>query len=188
MTLSDLASLGAFVSGIAVLASHAFLFFQVRRMTEQLKQGEVNQRAILNQGYVTRVTDYLRWYAQSPICELMTRAAANDTSFTADELWRLYMAFRISILNAQDAYLQHRSGLIDAMTLDNSMLSLRFTWLAHPVYRAIWTARASATVSPEFRSVVERMIGETPVSKPDDTVARFNAAMADLTQAKPGSF
>ncbi|HEX3432128.1 MAG TPA: hypothetical protein VHT03_14710 [Rhizomicrobium sp.] len=43
MSLSDLASLGSFVSAFAVLASLVYLALQVR-------QAEKNQRAILNQG------------------------------------------------------------------------------------------------------------------------------------------
>ena len=37
MSLSDLASLGSFVSGAAVLASLVFLFFQTRQMTSRVQ-------------------------------------------------------------------------------------------------------------------------------------------------------
>ena len=81
MSLSDLASIGSLVSGVAILVSLIYLAIQVR-------QAEKNQRAVLNQGYITRVADYLRWYAESPINELRTRVIAGDTSFTAEELLR----------------------------------------------------------------------------------------------------
>lgn len=58
MSLSDLASLGSFVSGFAVLVSLVYLALQVR-------QAEKNQRAVLNHGYITRVTDYY-----SVVCEI----------------------------------------------------------------------------------------------------------------------
>ena len=63
MSLSDLSSLGSFISGVAVLVSLVYLAIQFR-------QAEKNQRAVLNQGYITRVADYLRWNAESPISEL----------------------------------------------------------------------------------------------------------------------
>src|SRR5689334_6518225 len=66
MTLSDLAAVGSLVSGVAVLVSLVYLALQVR-------QSERNQRAVLNQGYITRVTEYLRWYAESPLNELRAR-------------------------------------------------------------------------------------------------------------------
>jgi hypothetical protein len=172
MSLSDLASLGSFVSGAAVLISLVYLAIQVR-------QAEKNQRAVLNQGYITRVTDYLRWYAESPVNELRTRVIAGDTSFTAEELLRLQMAFRVTLLSAQDAFLQHKAGLVDAMTLDNSMRSVRTTWLGQPVYRALWLQQAP-TIAPEFAAVVETMLQETPVARPADMLARFRADLAKI--------
>ena len=53
MSLSDLASIGSFVSGVAALVSLVYHAIQVR-------QAEKNQRAVLNHGYMTRVADYLR--------------------------------------------------------------------------------------------------------------------------------
>src|SRR5215472_11229819 len=62
MSLSDLASLGSFVSGAAVLASLVFLFFQMRQMTEQVRQTERNQRATINQERIAQYSDrLLRW-------------------------------------------------------------------------------------------------------------------------------
>jgi hypothetical protein len=172
MTLSDLASLGSFVSAIAVLVSLVYLALQVR-------QAEKNQRAVLNQGYITRVADYLRWYAEAPINELRTRVIAGDTTFTAEELLRLQLALRVTLLSAQDAYLQHKTGLVDKMTLDNSMRSVRHSWLSQPVYRALWLQQAP-TIAPEFAEVIENMLRETPVTKPNDMVSLFHADLAKV--------
>lgn len=177
MSLSDLASLGSFVSGLAVLLSLIFLYFQLRQVNEQVKQAEKNQRAVLNQGYIGRVTEYLRWYAESPINDLRTRVIAGETSFTADELLRLQMAFRVTLLSAQDAYLQHKAGLVDSMTLENSMRSVRTTWLGQAVYRALWLQQAP-TIAPEFAEVIEKTLQETSVSAPIDMVARFRSDLA----------
>jgi|KBSMisStandDraft_5_1062788.scaffolds.fasta_scaffold337096_1 hypothetical protein len=172
MSFSDLASIGSFVSASAVLVSLIYLAIQVR-------QAEKNQRAVLNQGYITRVTDYLRWYAESPINELRARVMAGDISFTAEELLRLQLALRVTLLSAQDAYLQHKAGLVDAMTLDNSMRSIRITWLNFPVYRALWQQQAP-TIAPEFAAVIETMLRETPVTKPSDMVSLFRADLAKI--------
>ena len=167
MSLSDFAAIGSFISAIAVLVSLVYLALQVR-------QAKKNQRAVLNQGYITRVTEYLRWYAKSPINELRVRVIASDTSFTADELMRLQLAFRVTLLSAQDAYLQHKTGLVDEMTLDNSMRNVRGGWLSQPVYRALWLQQAP-TIAPEFAAVIETIVRETPVTEPSDIVSRFHA-------------
>jgi|SRR5579864_6328550 len=172
MSLSELASLGSLISGLAVLVSLVYLAIQVR-------QAEKNQRAVLNQGYITRVADYLRWYAESPINELRTRVIAGDTSFTAEELLRLQLALRVTLLSAQDAYLQHRAGLVDEMTLDNSMRSVRNTWLNQPVYRALWLQQ-SPTIAPEFAAVIETMLQETPVVSASDMVSLFHNDLAKV--------
>jgi len=52
MSLSDLASLGSFVSGVAVLISLIYLALQVR-------QAEKNQRSLMQQGQANRICDLL---------------------------------------------------------------------------------------------------------------------------------
>src|SRR5215472_7715408 len=47
MSLSDLASLGSFVSGVAVLISLIFLYFQVRQANQLVRQAEKNQQATI---------------------------------------------------------------------------------------------------------------------------------------------
>ena len=182
MSLSDLAALGSFVSGVAVLVSLVFLYFQLRQLSGQVEQAEKNQRAALNQGYITRTIEGLRWSAQSSVNELIIGVETGDTTFTAEELRCLRLAFRSAILNLQDAFLQHQAGLVDTMTFDNSRLALMGGWFSRPVGRALWMQLGS-TIAPEFRSVIDAMIRETPISKPLDHVTRFNADLATVTSA-----
>ena len=57
MTLSDLASIGSLVSGMAVLASMVFLYFRLRQMNAQAQQAERNQRAVIRLGRVAQRID-----------------------------------------------------------------------------------------------------------------------------------
>src|SRR5262249_49846165 len=174
MSLSDLASLGSFVSGVAVLASLVFLFFQMRQMTEQVRQSEKNQRAVVNQGLSTRASDNIRWLAESPVNELRTRVIAGDTTFTAEELRGVSMAFRLALNQTQDMYVQNKAGLMDPMMFENAILITKDHWLSRAVFRALW-AREAATFVPEFRAVIDAMIMEALPAKPVDAVAQFNA-------------
>src|SRR5215472_12830534 len=65
MSLSDLASIGSFVSGIAVLVSLLFLYFQVRQVNQQVIQAERNQRALIQQGRAQRAADHA-WRMADP--------------------------------------------------------------------------------------------------------------------------
>ena len=180
MTLSNLASISGIVSGLAVLASLIFLYFQLRQISEQVKQAEKNQRASLNQGFVTRTTDNLRASLDGPASyELVQRVFAGETNFTASEVSKLRIAFRLSIIGTQDAYLQHREGLLDAANMDYARLTLK-NWLRQPVFRALWSQSADSLPS-EFVAFVNHLIAETPLAVPEDTVARFQAELAKIT-------
>jgi hypothetical protein len=179
MSLSDLASLGSFVSGVAVLASLVFLFFQMRQMTEQARQSERNQRALMNQGYFARVQENLHWLAAPTNNELRARINAGDTTFTAEELYLLNLVLRTTLMNVQDVYQQHQSGLLDTEVFDTSMLAFRTAMLSQPVFRALWMDTAP-TIAPGFRAVVEAMLAEIPPAKPVDVVANFNANLAKV--------
>jgi hypothetical protein len=50
MSLSALAEIGSFISGVAILSSLIFLYFQLRQINHQVKQAEKNQRSAIRQG------------------------------------------------------------------------------------------------------------------------------------------
>jgi hypothetical protein len=137
MSLSDLASLGSFVSGLAVLVSLMFLYFQLKQVNRQVRQTEINQRAFMNQGFTTRTIEILKFTAEKENVVAINRAFSGETDFSAEELAVLANHLRMAILNFQDIVLQHSQGLADQIMLDYQMGVLRgfLTW---PVYRAQW--------------------------------------------------
>ena len=145
MSLSDLASLGSFVSGAAVLVSLIYLSIQVR-------QTEKNQRALINESYVTRVSENIRWWSEPANRHLQAKVAAGETAFTTDEIMLLGTFFRLAVLSTQAVFQQNAAGLIDKYSYDSAMLSFK-GWLSQPVYRALWL-RMTATTSPEFCRVI----------------------------------
>jgi hypothetical protein len=171
MTLSDLASIGSLVSGLAVLLSLVYLSLQVR-------QTERNQRALMNQGAITRVTDILLGLAQPSIVALRTRLARGDTNFSAEEIDQMYLTLRVSLLNLQDVMVQHRNKQIDQITFDNSIGFFRGT-MAQPVNRALWRNNRAA-FAPELAAFVEKMIAEIPLAKPVDVVAQLKTDLAEV--------
>jgi hypothetical protein len=172
MSLSDLASLGTFVSAIAVLASLIFLYFQLRQIAEQVKQAERNQRGVLNQGYVDRTIEHLHWLAEPLQAELFKRVIEGEMKFNSEEVWRLGLAFRAGILNTQDAYLQHRAGLLDAATLEAALLSITRTYLRQPYFRALWTGSHRELFASEFAAEVDAIIARTEPLKPTNIALR----------------
>lgn len=180
MTLTDLAALGSFVSGVAVVVSLVLLYFQLAQINQQIRQAESNQRATLTQGYLNRLTEINRWSIDSGMAELIARAVSGETNFTRDELNKLAIVFRVIILSAQDGFLARQAGLLDQTVLDVAMRVVRGS-LALPVMRALWLIDLQQFFVPEFRDEVERLIAETPLAQPvDDTMDRFQAALAKI--------
>lgn len=130
MSLSDLASIGSLVSGMAVLVSLIYLSLQVR-------QTERNQRALINQGVADRASENIRWLAEPLMINLTCRVNGGETKFTVEELQRLRMRLRATLLSGQDSYVQHKVGLADQITFDN-LLGVMRTMLSQPIYRALW--------------------------------------------------
>jgi hypothetical protein len=178
MSLSDLASIGSLVSGLAVLASLIFLYFQLRQVNEQVRQAEKNQRALMNQGAITRVVDTLKWAPLSDGIDLRVQVNAGKTDFSAEEIFHLARWLRMMLLNGQDAYVQHKSGLADQITFDTSMNQIH-TMMAQPVYRTLWMIRRTS-FAPEWMAYVDQLIKITPLAKPHDDVALYEAAFAKM--------
>jgi hypothetical protein len=171
MTLSDLASIASLVSGGAVLVSLVYLSLQVR-------QAEKNQRALMNQGAITRVTGLILGLAQPALNASRTRMAEGGTDFSAEEIHQLQMVLRMSLLNLQDALVQHRDGLIDQITFDNSTAFLRSA-LAQPVNRALWM-RSRPNFAPEMAAFVDKLIEQSPLAKPVDLVAQLKSDLSEI--------
>lgn len=172
MSLSDLASIGTLVSGLAVLASLIYLSMQVR-------QSAKHQRALMDQGTVTRNIDILMFLSQPHIHALTTRVASGDVEFTAEELDYLQLRMRATLLTTQDTYIQHRAGLVDNITLDNSLAVLKYV-LSMPVYRAIWMNTRNG-YSQDYAALIDKQIETIRLIRPGDPVARFKKSLAEIT-------
>jgi len=188
MSLSDLASLGSFVSGLGVLASLVFLYIQLRQLRAQLAQGEVNQREMINEASATRLSDYLRWTAEPSNSQLMARVIEGERTFKSEEVVRLGLMFRWNIIHLQAVTQHFEAGLIDAAALEGARAGISRLLLSFAVYRAIWAILAD-TFASSIRKVVEDLMRETPLGPPTTDIA---AAFADnlakvLADARPES-
>jgi len=178
MSLSDLASIGSFISGLAVLLSLIFLYFQLRQVNAQVLQTEKNQRALMNQGVATRVTDMMMFFAQPENRSLLARMGAGESDFSADEIAFFSYSLRISMIAAQDTYVQHRQGLADQIIYENTLAAMRVV-MSQPVNRAIWRAQRSS-YAPEWASYSDNLIANISLAKSHDAVAEFKDDLAEV--------
>src|SRR5579872_3461640 len=83
MTLSDLASIGAFMSGIAVVVSFLFLALQLR-------QANRNQKSLMQQGRSQRTVDLLMRMTDPKLNDVMLRAFKADPTMSEADHFAFY--------------------------------------------------------------------------------------------------
>jgi hypothetical protein len=149
MSLSDLAALGSFVSGIAVMVSLVFLGFQMRQNTKAVK-------ASTSQAHSATYMETLAPLVNNAEMANVWRRGLDDfSSLSPDEEVR-FLAFASSLFRYYDASrVQWRHGQLDNEhwhTITQQVVSL-----AHrPGIMAWWKLRRSWH-SPDFQHWIESM-------------------------------
>jgi hypothetical protein len=181
VTLSDLAALGSFVSGLAVLVSLIFLYFQIRQISEQVKQAEKHQRAAIGQGRVNRMVELSLRTVESEFGVAMANVLTNSEKLTAHELFQFLHYSRALFLNAEDTYYQHESGLLEEEQFAGFINALKYS-LSAPALRMMWLGVRPA-YGPKFAKFVDKLIQETPLDLPvvpEKQLSSWNAGMAAI--------
>jgi hypothetical protein len=114
MTLSDLASLGSFVSGVAVLISLIYL-------AVELRQAERYQRALVQQGRSARLVEMFMRFSEADTTKVFFKIAKGEPPASADELAQFNSIFTAQLFSQEDTFLQHKLELIS----DNEFAGFR---------------------------------------------------------------
>jgi hypothetical protein len=170
MTLSDLASIGSFISGSAVLISLIYLAHQVR-------QTERNQRAIIQQGRAARTMDMLLRTADPALVRAWTRGRMADVDLSDVEIYQFGQVFGAVMANAEDSFYQHSSRLLDDASFNSQLSALRHI-LSFPGPRVMWKLTKSGFEQSfvEFIDETVRGVSAAPYS---DIAAIWKEAAAE---------
>jgi hypothetical protein len=181
MALSDLAAVGNFLSGIAVVFSFAFLALQMR-------QANLNQKSLMQQGRSGRTIDVLMRLADPILSTTAVRAFKGDPTMSEAEHFAFY-GFAASIFwSYEDSFLQFQSGTLDAESWSSDVSTLK-NLLASPAYRAVWRA-ARESIGEGYRQFVDGIAQDMKNSPIRDTTAvlrqyfaeEFAAALPTVTR------
>jgi hypothetical protein len=165
MSLSDLASLGSFVSGVAVLVSLVYLALQVR-------QAEKNQRALMQQGRAARMMDLQLRIATPEMGELFAKGSQGG-DLSAVEFLRYRAASRAGIISFEDTFYQHREGLLADAPFETSRDAFA-AGLALPGRRALWRLERDLYESG-FRTYVDGLASQKATAMAE--LAEWRAAL-----------
>jgi hypothetical protein len=170
MTLTDLASLGSFISGIAVVVSFVFLGLQLR-------QANKNQRALMQQGRTTRFMQNFSLMADPYISSLVGRVATSDTNFTAAEVSSLTRMHGSWFWSFEDTFLQHRAGMIDDASWLPDLAALKML-AADLGCRVSWRMLRSYTDGP-YAEFIDQLVREATPQPVPDWAAAWKSMMTE---------
>ena len=176
MTLSDLASLGSFVSGVAVLLSLIFLYFQLRQVNVQVRQAERNQQASIRQARTTRAVDLGIATLEPSMNAAFRSAMSGADDISAAQIGQFMSMSRAYFLHFEDSYGQHEDGLLSDAAFETFEASLK-VFFRSPAPRYAWRLFRESFAG-QFRDYLDGLLERTPVAPPIDMVADFKAGIA----------
>jgi hypothetical protein len=166
MSLSDLASIGSFVSGIAVLVSLIYLSLQIRQNTK-------HSRALIQQGRAARICQTLTDMAELDWTDGMDACFAGESNVSPKELRKFNFVARNYFVSAEDSFLQHQEGLMDHQVFDGFEGSMRAGLSASPGFRKAWKLSRMSYV-PAFRDYIDKLAAEAKAGGMQSALAAWN--------------
>ncbi|MFI4935496.1 MAG: hypothetical protein ACHP7N_12805 [Caulobacterales bacterium] len=151
MSLTDLASVGSFVSGLAVLISLIYLSQQIRQNTHV-------HRATAHQERLNFVKDFLARIADPSMAPLYLRGLSGDGEMSEVEFTQYRMLMHGWFLGMSEIVWLYERGVLDEERYAGSMEALR-GYLRFSGCRAVWRV-INPAMPTSFRTLVERFIAE----------------------------
>jgi hypothetical protein len=131
MSLSDLASLGSFVSGVAVLASLVYLALQVR-------QTERNQQTAIRHSRISRIVEFNVAVSDPGVTEAWTYGLRRPAQISETQQTQFLSLCRGFYYHLEDSFYQHEEGLLNEDAFETVLAGAR-SFAGHPGARAAWT-------------------------------------------------
>ena len=177
MSLSDLASIGSFVSGFAVLVSLIFLYFQLRQLSAQVLQAERNQQAANRAVRTSRIVEILMGTAEPSIADALAKGNAGSPDITDTQIRQFFAYNSARFYNAQDTFQQFQQGFLDDTIFESLVGGLKVS-LTQPGTLAFFDSHYSG-FSDEFAKFVRNLAASVSLNLSDET-ARWRADVLAL--------
>jgi len=175
MSLSDLAAIGSFVSGIAVFFSFFFL-------AVQLWQANRNQKSLMQQARTGRNVEILLKMADPTVSETIAEADAGCATLGAAKIWSFYGFAAAVFWSYEDCFMQFQAGTLDAGSWASDVATLK-RLLAFPPYRVVWKM-ARDGMSGGYRDYVDSLMSEVPSDPSRCLTDLFKTYIAEEMAAK----
>ena len=130
MSLTDLASIGSLISGIAVLASLIYLGLQVR-------QAKLHQQAAILVARADRAVGLNIQFGHPDMVAAFGKGMLGRPDLTEAELFQFIFMCRAIFFSYEEPFIQHRAGLLNEAAFQGLIKAATLTFAA-PGIRAQW--------------------------------------------------
>ena len=174
MSLSDLASIGSLISGVAVIASLIYL-------AQQTRQNVRHSQALIQQGRAARIADTALRLAELRQSDAIDKCFEGSLEVSAKDVARFLFLCRAIFVSAEDSFFQHKQGLLDDTAFESFESSLESGMGAAGI-AAAWMMTADM-YEPQFRDYMNRMLGNfnSPAGRSPRGLESWNAAVAAIS-------
>ena len=159
MSLSDLASVGSFVSGFAVLTSLIYLALQVR-------QTERNQQISIRHSRVSRTVELHVALADHAAADAWLHGSGSPQEITQTELSQYISLCRALFFHFEDSFYQREERLLNDAAFETVVAGVRLL-ARSPGFRAAWRI-ARPNFGGRFLDFMDGVVAGSAVEPPVD--------------------
>jgi hypothetical protein len=159
MSLSNLAALGSFVSGFAVLISLIYLALQVR-------QTERNQQISIRHSRASRTVELHLALADPAVADAWLHGSGSPQELTRTELSQFIHLCRAHFFHFEDSFYQREEGLLNDDAFETVAAGARLL-ARSPGLRAAWKI-ARPNFGGRFLDFMDGVVAGSPVQPPAD--------------------
>ncbi len=176
MSLSELAEIGSLISGVSIMISVIFLYFQLRQINHQVKQTQKNQQSAIRQGRAARTVGIVLTGTEPSLADAFVKGASGDEDISLTQLGQFEAVCRAIFVNSEGTFYEHKEGLLDQASFAGFVAGMKGSF-CNPGFRAQWK-NLRKNYASGFVAFMDKLLTETPATLRFDILAQWRAAIA----------
>lgn len=156
MTLTELANIGEFIGGIAVIVTLIYLGIQMRQNTRAFKSATLANNTSLWGSMLVNI-------ASGDKTQAYLRGVIGDETITPEEFLQFFLIARAMFVSFEGQHHQYREGMLDKTLYQGYERSFQTQVMSMPGYRRYWQ-QFSSEFSPAFQDRLNEMLKDQPAA------------------------
>jgi hypothetical protein len=176
MSLTQLAEIGSLISGVSIMTSVIFLYFQLRQINHQVKQAQKNQQSAIRQERARRTVGIVLTGTEPSLADAFVKGASGDEDISLTQLGQFEAVCRAIFVNSEGTFYEHEEGLLDKTSFAAFVSGMKGSF-GNPGFRAQWKS-LRGNYGIRFVAFMDKLLIETPVTRRFDILEQWGDAIA----------